>query len=85
MRCASGAAITLHDLIYLMISISDNLATDVLIGKAGVEAVNRTMADLGMKNSLLTGTITRLLRRGTGTGPGDTERLCGCHRGDPER
>jgi beta-lactamase class A len=53
----SGTAITLYDLIYLMISISDNLATDVLINKAGLEAINRTMADLGMKNSRLVSTI----------------------------
>ncbi|MDQ2787388.1 MAG: class A beta-lactamase-related serine hydrolase [Chloroflexota bacterium] len=60
----SGATITYEDLIYLMISISDNLATDVLINTAGVEAVNRTMADLGMKNSRLGGTI-RMLFDGT--------------------
>jgi beta-lactamase class A len=60
----SGAAITYEDLMYLMVSISDNLATDVLINKAGLEAVNRTMADLGMKNSHLGGTI-RMLFDGT--------------------
>jgi beta-lactamase class A len=54
-----GATITLYDLIYLMISISDNLATDVLINKAGVEAIRRTMGDLGMKNSYFSGTIKR--------------------------
>jgi beta-lactamase class A len=53
----TGAKITLYDLLYLMISISDNLATDVLINKAGLEAINRTMADLGMKNSRLVSTI----------------------------
>jgi beta-lactamase class A len=53
----SGVALTLYDLIYLMISISDNLATDVLINKAGVEAINRTTADLGMRNSRLGGTL----------------------------
>jgi len=53
----SGATLTLYDLIYLMIAISDNLATDVLITLAGVEAINRTMADLGMKNSRLAGSL----------------------------
>ena len=53
----SGATITLYDLLYLMISISDNLATDALINMAGVEAINRTTADLGMKNSRLAGTL----------------------------
>lgn len=54
----SGATITLYDLLYLMISISDNLATDALIIMAGVEAINRTTADLGMKNSRLGGTLS---------------------------
>jgi beta-lactamase class A len=54
----SGATITLSDLLYLMISISDNLATDALIDMAGVEAINRTTADLGMKNSRLAGTLS---------------------------
>lgn len=53
----SGATLTLYDLLYLMISISDNLATDVLINMAGVAAINRTTADLGMKNSRLAGTL----------------------------
>lgn len=53
----SGATITLYDLLYLMISISDNLATDALITMAGVEAINRTTLDLGMKHSRLGGTL----------------------------
>ncbi len=56
----SGVALSLYDLLYLMISISDNLATDVLINKAGVEAINRTMSDLGMKNSVLGGTLKQM-------------------------
>ena len=53
----AGATITFEDLMYLMISISDNLATDALINLAGVEAINRTTVDLGMKNSRLAGTL----------------------------
>ncbi|MDQ6908637.1 MAG: class A beta-lactamase-related serine hydrolase [Chloroflexota bacterium] len=45
--------VTLRDLIYLMISISDNIATNILIRMAGMDAVNRTMRDLGMTNSIL--------------------------------
>ncbi len=48
-----GIEVTLHDLIYLMISISDNMATNILIRMAGMDSVNQTMRDLGMKNSLL--------------------------------
>jgi len=48
-----GMVFTLHDLIYLMISISDNTATNVLIDMAGMENVNRTMRSLGMTHSTL--------------------------------
>ena len=48
-----GLALTLDDLIYLMISISDNTATNVLIDLAGMEAVNATMRSLGMTGSTL--------------------------------
>jgi beta-lactamase class A len=49
----SGAMLNLNDLIYLMISISDNTATNVLIDYAGMDAVNSTMRELGMSNSVL--------------------------------
>jgi beta-lactamase class A len=46
-----GLQITLDDLLYLMISISDNSATNMLVDLAGLEAINATMADLGMTAS----------------------------------
>jgi beta-lactamase class A len=48
-----GLELTLHDLLYLMISISDNTATNVLIDLAGMANVNATMQDLGMTDSNL--------------------------------
>ena len=48
-----GLALTLNDLIYLMISISDNTATNILIDLAGMDRVNATMQDLDMANSTL--------------------------------
>ena len=48
-----GITLTLNDLIYLMISISDNSATNILIDMAGMGAVNETMQSLGMTNSNL--------------------------------
>ncbi|MHB8644952.1 MAG: serine hydrolase [Thermomicrobiales bacterium] len=48
-----GLEVTLNDLLSLMISISDNMATNILIRMAGMEAVNRTMREIGMKNSVL--------------------------------
>ncbi len=53
----TGATLTLKDLIYLMISISDNTATNLLIAMAGMEQVTETMHTLGMTNSLLGRTI----------------------------
>lgn len=48
-----GIELTVRDLLYLTISISDNTATNILIDLAGMEAVNATMRDLGMTASTL--------------------------------
>ncbi len=48
-----GIELTLEDLIYLMISISDNSATNILIDLAGMDAVNATMRELEMRGSTL--------------------------------
>lgn len=48
-----GVGLTLNDLVYLMISISDNTATNLLIRLVEMEAVNATIRDLGMQQSNL--------------------------------
>lgn len=48
-----GIALTLQDLIYLMVSISDNTATNILIDLAGMGRVNAAMHSLGMTDSNL--------------------------------
>jgi beta-lactamase class A len=48
-----GVQLTINDLVYLMISISDNTATNLLIRLAGMDAVNATIRDLGMEQSNL--------------------------------
>lgn len=48
-----GLTLTYRDLIYLMISISDNTATNILIDRAGMDDVNTTMRELGMMDSIL--------------------------------
>lgn len=48
-----GIELTIRDLVYLMISISDNTATNILIDMAGLAQVNTTMASLGMTASTL--------------------------------
>jgi beta-lactamase class A len=49
-------SLSIHDLCVLMIVLSDNTATNLLIEKAGMEAVNRRMDALGL-------TKTRLRRK----------------------
>jgi len=48
-----GIELTVNDLLYLMISISDNTATNVLIDMAGMEDVNAVMRELEMTGSNL--------------------------------
>jgi beta-lactamase class A len=48
-----GIEFTVDDLITLMISMSDNTATNMLIDLAGLEQINATMRNLGMTNSVL--------------------------------
>ena len=49
----AGLVVTIHDLLYLMMSISDNTATNILIDLAQMDAVNATMQELGMRDSTL--------------------------------
>ena len=63
-----GVQLSLRDLIYLMISISDNTATNLLIQRAGMDAVNQTMRELGMTNSNLGREM-----KGRPATPGETE------------
>jgi beta-lactamase class A len=51
-----GLALSMRDHATLMIVVSDNIATNVLIDLLGIERINQTMADLGF-------TRTRLLER----------------------
>jgi len=48
-----GIQVTLNDLVYLTISISDNTATNILIRYATMDAVNAVIAELGMTGSNL--------------------------------
>ncbi len=48
-----GMELTVDDLMSLMISISDNTATNMLIDLAGIDQVNITMRELGMTGSEL--------------------------------
>jgi beta-lactamase class A len=48
-----GLALTLRDLAHLMIVISDNTASNMLIDVAGIERINAFMRDFGMRDTVL--------------------------------
>lgn len=52
-RMHDGLAVTMRDLVELMIVLSDNTATNILIDRLGIDRVNATMAALGMKQTVL--------------------------------
>jgi beta-lactamase class A len=52
-----GLALTLRDLSILMMAISDNTATNMLIDRAGREAINQACRDAGMTSTELRGKI----------------------------
>jgi beta-lactamase class A len=49
----STSQLSVHDLCVLMIVLSDNTATNMLIDLIGMENVNRTMSSLGLKHTRL--------------------------------
>lgn len=49
----AGLQLSLGDLLFLMMSISDNTATNILIDYAEMAAVNATMREIGMERSNL--------------------------------
>jgi beta-lactamase class A len=50
---APGLNLTLLDLATLMITVSDNTATNILIDRLGLDAIGRTIANLGLTNTQL--------------------------------
>ena len=53
----TGIEMTLMDLIRLMIIVSDNAATNIMIRRVGMDQVNRTLRSLGLEKT----TLNRLL------------------------
>jgi len=51
--------LTLRDYCRLMISVSDNMATDLLIETVGLDAINATMDELGFGDTRVTMTLGR--------------------------
>jgi beta-lactamase class A len=59
---ASGLRPTIKDLIILMIVLSDNEATDILLNKVGAQNVTATMRKLGLNNLRVDRTTFELIR-----------------------
>lgn len=59
---SSGLTPTIKDLATLMIVLSDNEATDVLLNKVGAENVTATMRSLGLKNIRVDRTTFEMIR-----------------------
>lgn len=57
-----GLRLTLHDACMLMIAVSDNTATNLVLDVVGIEPVNQRMASLGCRN-------TKLFRKVFSPGP----------------
>lgn len=56
-----GLAPTLHDLATLMITVSDNAATDLVIERIGLEPLAATLRDLGLTRTTIPMTVRALL------------------------
>lgn len=52
-RLHEGLELTIMDLVELMIVLSDNTATNILIDRLGIENVNATLAGLGIERTVL--------------------------------
>lgn len=52
-----GAALTLRDLLTLMIVVSDNTATNMVIDRVGLEAVNASARSWGLEQTFLAGPL----------------------------
>jgi beta-lactamase class A len=63
-----GLNLSLYDLLYLMMSISDNTATNLLIDFAGIENINEHLRGWGM-----TGTVLNRKMQGKPAEPGQKE------------
>jgi beta-lactamase class A len=58
---ADDVEMSLRDLVTLSLTISDNPATDALIGAVGVDAVNGLLSDLGCKDTWLRSDLNTML------------------------
>ena len=60
--------VSLRDLVVAMLTISDNVATDALLDRIGLDAVNTRAAHLGLANTVVTANPGPRSRGGAGRG-----------------
>lgn len=74
------ARLSLRDLAYLMMAVSDNAAADLLLARVGLDSVNRTTARLGLPHTLAQhsfATMMDMIREDAG--PAGTQALADPH------
>lgn len=54
---ADEADLSVRDLALMMLTVSDNAATDILIGLAGLDTVHATLASLGLPRTIIPGPL----------------------------
>ena len=70
-----SVSLTLHDLATLMVTVSDNVATNLLIGRLGANAVNRGAREAGFHDTFLRGKLFKARTRSSHTTPRDLGTL----------
>ncbi|HEV7963655.1 MAG TPA: serine hydrolase [Actinoplanes sp.] len=58
---ADDVSVSLRDLARMMLVVSDNAATDILLDRVGLPAVEATVAELGLTGTVITGSLQELL------------------------
>ncbi|REK90758.1 serine hydrolase [Streptomyces inhibens] len=53
--CTDPIEMSLRDLVHMMMTLSDNAATDVVLARVGLDTVNAMLAELGRNKTHLTG------------------------------
>ena len=60
------AELSLQDLAYLMMAVSDNAATDVIIARVGLPRINATLRSLGLERTVVAGDCANIVQAITG-------------------
>jgi beta-lactamase class A len=81
-RFMDPATISLRDLAYLMLTISDNAATDVVKAAVGLDAINRRLTDIGCHDTAVIDFRAVLDGVGVDLGFSDYPELLSAQRGD---